>query len=110
MPGSPRQPPFPRLAKKILDDYWSFHPTTAAAAGIHRYDGILPVYTAAALRAYTTRVREYLGALARHDRGDPLSRQVRLRLGDLRGLLPPPLPEIPDQLPPSAVPTDLLLS
>src|SRR5207249_8552814 len=41
-----RRPAFPRLAKKILDDYWSFHPTTAAAFGIHRYDGMLPVYTA----------------------------------------------------------------
>src|SRR5438445_542766 len=87
MPGSPRQLPFPRLAKKILDAYWSFHPTTAAAAGIHPYDGILPVYTAAALRAYTTRVREYLGPFGRPDRGDRLSRHVRLRTGDLRGLL-----------------------
>ena len=109
MPGSPRQPPFPRLAKKILDDYWSFHPTTAAAAGIHRYDGILPVYTAAALRAYTTRVREYLGALGRHDRGDRLSRQVRLRLGVLRGLLLSELSEIEDQRLPRAFPLYFLL-
>src|SRR5438094_8237625 len=89
-----RRPAFPRLAKKILDDYWSFHPSTAAAAGIHRYDGILPVYTAASLGAFTTRVRGYLEALDRHDRSDRLSRQVRLRLGVLRGLLLTELSEI----------------
>src|SRR3989475_6087716 len=97
MPGSARQLPFPRLAKKILDDYWSFHPSTAAAAGIHRYDGILPVYTAASLGAFTTRVRGYLEALDRHDRSDRLSRHVRLRLGVLRGLLLTELSEIEDQ-------------
>jgi len=101
---SPRQLAFPRLAKKILDDYWSFHPTTAAAAGIHRYDGILPVYTVPALRAYLTRVQGYLERLARLDRGDGLSRQVRLRLGVLRGLLLSELSEIEDQRLPRAFP------
>src|SRR3989475_8157445 len=104
MPGSARQLPFPRLAKKILDDYWSFHPSTAAAAGIHRYDGILPVYTAASLGAFTTRVRGYLEALERRDRSDGLSRQVRLRLGVLRGLLLTELSEIEDQRLPQALP------
>ena len=104
MPGSDRQLLFPRLAKKILDDYWSFHPSTAAAAGIHRYDGILPVYTAASLGAFTTRVRGYLEALDRHDRSDRLSRQVRLRLGVLRGLLLTELSEIEDQRLPQALP------
>src|SRR5207247_9678538 len=92
-----RRPAFPRLAKKILDDYWSFHPTTAAAFGIHRYDGMLPVYTAATLRAFTTRVREYIDALDRLDRGDGLTRKVRLRLGVLRGLLLTELSEIEDE-------------
>jgi len=106
---SPRQLAFPRLAKKILDDYWSFHPTTAAAAGIHRYDGILPVYTVPALRAYLTRVQGYLERLARLDRGDGLSRQVRLRLGVLRGLLLSELSEIEDQRLPRAFPLYFLL-
>src|SRR5438876_10633706 len=74
-----RRPAFPRLAKRILDDYWSFHPTTAAALGIHRYDGTLPVYTAATLRAFTTRVREYIDAPDRLDHGYGLPRQVRHR-------------------------------
>jgi hypothetical protein len=104
VPGRARQLPFPRLAKKILDDYWSFHPTQAAAAGFHRFDGILPVYTAEALRAYTRRVREHLEALDRLDRGDGLSRQVRLRLGVLRGLLFTELSEIEDQRLPRALP------
>ena len=99
-----RRPAFPRLAKKILDDYWSFHPTTAAAFGIHRYDGMLPVYTAATLRAFTTRVREYIDALDRLDRGDGLTRKVRLRLGVLRGLLLTELSEIEDQRLPNALP------
>src|SRR5438034_47127 len=99
-----RRPAFPRLAKRILDDYWSFHPTTAAAFGIHRYDGMLPVYTAATLRAFTTRVREYIDALDRLDRGDGLTRKVRLRLGVLRGLLLTELSEIEDQRLPNALP------
>jgi hypothetical protein len=101
---SPRQLAFPRLAKKILDDYWSFHPTTAAAAGIHRYDGILPVYTATSLRAYTTRVHEYLGALDRLDRDARLSGGIRLRVGVLRGLLFTELSEIEDQRLPNSFP------
>src|SRR5438093_2557082 len=91
-----RRPASPRLAKKILDDYWSFHPTTAAAFGIHRYDGMLPVYTAATLRAFTTRVREYIDALDRLDRGDGLTRKVWLRLGVIRGLLLTQLSEVQD--------------
>ena len=104
MAPTARRPAFPRLAKKILDDYWSFHPTTAAAFGIHRYDGMLPVYTAATLRAFTTRVREYIDALDRLDRGDGLTRKVRLRLGVLRGLLLTELSEIEDQRLPNALP------
>src|SRR3989442_1105276 len=99
-----RRAAFPRLAKKILDDYWSFHPTTAAAFGIHRYDGMLPAYTAATLRAFTTRVRQYIDALDRLDHGDGLTRKVRLRLGVLRGLLLTELSEIEDQRLPNALP------
>ena len=104
MARRPRQLSFPRLAKKILDDYWSFHPTVAAAAGLHRYDGMLPVYTGATLRGYTSRVRGYLEALDRLDRRDGLSREVRLRLGVLRGLLLTELSDIEDQRLPRTLP------
>ena len=65
---------------------------------------MLPVYTAATLRAFTTRVREYIDALDRLDRGDGLTRKVRLRLGVLRGLLLTELSEIEDQRLPNALP------
>src|SRR3989475_9439648 len=65
---------------------------------------MLPAYTAATLRAFTTRVRQYIDALDRLDHGDGLTRKVRLRLGVLRGLLLTELSEIEDQRLPNALP------
>lgn len=103
-----RQDPFLKLAKTILADYWSFHPTASASAGLHRFDGQLPVYTAATLGAFANRVQKYLAALDRIERGDHLSRKVRLQLGVLRGLLLTELSEIEDQRLPRALPAYFL--
>ena len=104
MPRRSRRTPFPRLAKKILDDYWSFHPTSAASVGLHRFDGVLPVYTTTSLAAFATRARGHLKALDRIEPADGLSAKARLELGVLRGLLLSELSEIEDQRLPKSLP------
>jgi len=101
---SARRVAFPRLAKKILEDYWSFHPTTASGSGLHRFDGKLGVYTNASLKAFATRIHGYLGALDRIAKADGLSPKARLELGVLRGMMRTELSELEDQRLPKTLP------
>src|SRR5256885_2573994 len=95
---------FRAVAKRIIEDHRSFDPTGSAASGLHRFDGILPDYSAASLRRYTSRARKDLKALDRIAQTDGLSRAGRLDLGVLRGLLLSELSEIDDQRLPRAFP------
>ncbi|MCI4371961.1 MAG: hypothetical protein L3J78_04860, partial [Thermoplasmata archaeon] len=104
MARTARRAPFPRLAKKILEDYWSFHPTTASASGLHRFDGKLGVYTNGSLNAFATRLHGYLNALDRIAKADGLSSKGRLELGVLRGMLRSELSELEDQRLPKSLP------
>ena len=95
---------FRAVAKRIIEDHRSFDPTGSAASGLHRFDGILPDYSAAALSRYTSRARKDLKALDRIAQTDGLSRAARLELGVLRGLLLSELSELEDQRLPRAFP------
>src|SRR6266705_280697 len=95
---------FRAVAKRIIEDHRSFDPTGSAASGLHRFDGILPDYSAASLSRYTSRARRDLKALDRIAQTDSLSRAGRLELGVLRGLLLSELSEIDDQRLPRAFP------
>lgn len=108
MAKTPRRDAFPKLAKKILNDFRSFHPTQAASSGLHRYDGILPTYTDASSRAFAARARRYLQSLDRIASADGLSAKARLELGTLRGLLLSELSELEDQRLPRSLPTFFL--
>lgn len=101
-------PRFPTLAKRILEEYRSFHPTMAASSGLHRYDGILPDYTTSSVRRYIASARRDLEALDRIERGDGLSRGARLELGVLRGLLLTEISELEDQRVSQAFPPHFL--
>jgi len=95
---------FRAVAKRIIEDHRSFHPTGAAASGLHRFDGILPDYSQASVSRYISRARRDLNALDRIGRTDGLSRASRLELGVLRGLLLSELSELEDQRLPRAFP------
>src|SRR6266566_2429603 len=95
---------FRAVAKRIIEDHRSFDPTGSAASGLHRFDGILPDYSAASLSRYTSRARRDLKALDRIAQTDSLSRAGRLELGVLRGMLLSELSEIDDQRLPRAFP------
>src|SRR5438309_7995910 len=95
---------FRAVAKRIIEGHRSFDPTGSAASGLHRFDGILPDYSAASLRRYTSRAQKDLKALDRIAQTDGLSRAGRLELGVLRGLLLSELSEIDDQRLPRAFP------
>src|SRR5437870_500670 len=95
---------FRAVAKRIIEDHRSFDPTGSAASGLHRFDGILPDYSAVSLSRYTSRARKDLKALDRIAQTDGLSRAARLELGVLRGLLLSELSEIDDQRLPRAFP------
>src|SRR5881398_2848496 len=95
---------FRGLAKRIVQDHRTFDPTGSAASGLHRFDGILPDYSAAALNRYVARSRKDLDALARLERTDGLSRAARLELGVLQGMLLSELSEIEDQRLPHSFP------
>src|SRR5947207_12003130 len=92
------------VARRIIEDHRTFDPTGSAASGLHRFDGILPDYSAAALNRYVARSRKDLDALARLERTDGLSRAARLELGVLRGMLLSELSEIEDQRLPHSFP------
>ena len=95
---------FRAVAKRIIEDHRSFHPTGAAASGLHRFDGILPDYSQTSVSRYISRARRDLNALDRIGRTDGLSRASRLELGVLRGLLLSELSELEDQRLPRAFP------
>jgi hypothetical protein len=95
---------FRAIAKKILEDHWAFHPTSASAAGLHRFDGILPNYSATSVARHAARARRDLRALARFDGGDGLPARTRLELGVLRSLLLSELSELVDQRLPRTLP------
>src|SRR6266480_1492726 len=95
---------FRGLARRIVQDHRTFDPTGSAASGLHRFDGILPDYSAAALNRYVARSRKDLDALARLERTDGLSRAARLELGVLQGMLLSELSEIEDQRLPHSFP------
>jgi len=95
---------FRGLAARIVQDHRTFDPTGSAASGLHRFDGILPDYSAAALNRYVARSRKDLDALARLERTDGLSRAARLELGVLQGMLLSELSEIEDQRLPHSFP------
>lgn len=77
---------FSTLATDILGDRWEFHPTLAASAGLHRYDGRLPDYSTASVERRIARIDRQLKALdAVEARG--LNRRQRLEAGVLRGML-----------------------
>src|SRR5256886_11173374 len=95
---------FRAVSKRIIEDHRFFDPTGSAASGLHRFDGILPDYSAASLGRYTSRARKDLKALDRIAETNGLSRAGRLELGVLRGLLLSELSEIDDQRLPRAFP------
>lgn len=99
---------FPALAKQILEENRAFHPTGAASSGLHQFDGILPDYTWPSVQRYMARVRKSLGALERIERDDGLSREQRLELGVLRGMLLSEASELEDQRLPRAFPPHFL--
>jgi hypothetical protein len=95
----------PTLARRILKEYWSFHPTLAAGSGMHAFDGRLPTYTAASVRRFAAKSRRDLGALERIEKRGHLSPNGRLELGVLKGLVLNELSDIEDQRLPRALPT-----
>jgi len=99
---------FPAVAKRILEENRSFHPTGAASSGLHRFDGILPDYTKASVQRYLARARKGLGALDRIERRGGLSRNARLELGVLKGMLLSEESELEDQRLPQAFPPHFL--
>ena len=85
--GATRNATFSKIAKEILRARWDFHPTGAAGAGLHRYDGLLPDYSKASVKRRVARIDRHLRALAAFEaRGKPTG-QTRLELGVLRGAL-----------------------
>ena len=96
---------FPTLARRILKEYWSFHPTLAAGSGMHAFDGRLPTYTAASVRRFAAKSRRDLGALERIEKRGHLSPNGRLELGVLKGLVLNELSDVEDQRLPRALPT-----
>ena len=76
-----------KVGNEILRARWDFHPTTAAAVGLHRYDGKLGDYSSSSLRRRLAQVQKQLAALdALESRAHPTGR-ARLELGVLRGAL-----------------------
>jgi uncharacterized protein (DUF885 family) len=83
----PARSTFAKVAREILHARWEFHPTLAAGAGLHRYDGRLPDYTKAGVRRRLVRVGRQLRALdALETRARPTG-HAALELGVLRGML-----------------------
>jgi hypothetical protein len=108
-----REPPMARkntrsnfraVSKRIIDDHRSFDPTGSAASGLHRFDGVLPDYSGAAVSRYVARARKDLAALDRIERTNRLSRTARLESGVLRGMLLTELSELEDQRLPRGFP------
>ncbi len=75
------------VGKEILRARWEFHPTIAASAGLHRYDGRLPDYSPASLKRWAARVDRQLRALEAIGKRGGLPPSARLELGVLKGML-----------------------
>ncbi len=75
------------VSRSILHGAWEFDPTRGVYAGLHRYDGRLPVYTKATIERRVARIRRDLKTLDTLARSDRLSAQSRLEVGVLRSLL-----------------------
>jgi uncharacterized protein (DUF885 family) len=78
---------FNAMAKEILRARWDFHPTGAAASGLHRYDGVLPNYSKASVRRRVAVIDKHLRALDAFEAKAKPEGQTRLELGVLRGAL-----------------------
>ena len=78
---------FSKVAKRILQLRWDFHPTTAAGVGLHKYDGKLPNYSRASLERRAAEILRQLRALDAIEKRDGLSPKMKLELGVLRGSL-----------------------
>jgi uncharacterized protein (DUF885 family) len=104
MPHKTSPSAFRSLSKRIIEDHRAWDPTGSAASGLHRYDGILPRFSKAAVSRYAARARGELRDLARIERTNKLSRDARLDLGVLQGMLLSELSEIEDQRLPQSFP------
>jgi len=96
---------FPKLARQVLNDYRTFHPTLAASSGLHAYDGRLPHYTPSSVRRFAQTTRRHLESLDRFATRDGLSPNAKLELGVLRGMLLTELSDIEDRRRPWSLPT-----
>ena len=76
-----------KVAKEILRARWEFHPTVAAGAGLHRYDGRLPDYTKASVRRRVAQIDRQMRALAAMESRSKATGLARLELGVLRGMM-----------------------
>jgi hypothetical protein len=97
MPGTKSGSSFRVLAKRIVEDHRAFDPTGSSGSGLHGFDGILPDYSEPAVKRYTSQIRKDLTALDRISKTDGLSRDARLELGVLRGMLLTDLSDLEDQ-------------
>ncbi len=78
---------FATIAKEILRARWDFHPTGAAASGLHRYDGLLPDYSKASVQRRVTQIDRHLRALDAFEARAKPTGSTLLELGVLRGAL-----------------------
>lgn len=78
---------FATTAREILRARWDFHPTGAAASGLHRYDGLLPDYSKASVRRRVTQIDRHLRALDAFEARAKPTGSTLLELGVLRGAL-----------------------
>ncbi|MEK6852129.1 MAG: DUF885 family protein, partial [Candidatus Thermoplasmatota archaeon] len=76
-----------KVAKEILRARWECHPTIAAGAGLHRYDGRLPDYTKPSVRRRVARIDRQLRALDAIEARSKPTGLARVELGVLRGML-----------------------
>ncbi len=51
------------FGETYIAEYWKFYPTDAAGAGLHRFDGVLPDRSAAAIEAWINRNRNFRAGL-----------------------------------------------
>lgn len=68
---------FDSLARRLVQEYWSFYPTAGSRIGRHEFDGNLPDLSAASLRRRAEELHRGLAQLSAIDLG-PVDPDVRL--------------------------------
>jgi len=104
----PGKAAFQALANEILRRRWDFHPTGAAGAGLHRYDGRLPDYSPAAVKRRIAQIEKHLRALDAYAAGAKPEGRTRLELGVLRGALLSERFDLAESRDPETLPTYFL--